>query len=62
MGLVSLAEGVEARVAYLLYPGAYLLGGEGMGAAEEVLVLAGAVDEDGEAVEAKAFVVVADAS
>ena len=51
MGLVGLAEGVEAGIGNLLHPRANLFGAEGMALAEQVLVLAGAVDEGGLAVE-----------
>ncbi len=56
VGLVSLAEGVEAGVAYLLDARTNLFGREGMALAQQVFVLAGAVDEDRRAVEVEAMV------
>ena len=56
MGLVGLAESVEASVADLFYTGADLLWRKGMAGTKKMLVLAGAVDEDGLTVEVEAVV------
>ena len=56
MGLVSLAQGVESGIGDLLHARANLLGCEGVAGTQQVLILAGAVDEYGAAVEVEAVV------
>ena len=56
VGLVGLAEGIEARVGNLLHTRADLLRRESMAVTKEVLVFAGAIDEDGGAVETETVI------
>ena len=57
VGLVGLAEGIEAGISDLLHAGADLLWGKGVALAQQVLILAGAVDEHGLSVEVEAVVI-----
>ena len=56
MGFVCLAESIEPCLAHHLHPRGYLLVAEGMALPEEMLVIAGAVDKHGFAIEIEAAV------
>ena len=58
MGLVCVAEGVEACGHHLLHPRLYLLVAEGVALSEQVFILTHAVDELRFAVEIEALVAV----
>ena len=53
---MSLAEGIVAALTNHLYAGSYLLMTEGVACAKEMLIFAGAVDEDRLVVEAEVVV------
>ena len=56
MGLVSLAESIETRIADLFHSASYLFGRKCMAVTQDVLVFAGAIDKDGLVVEVEAVV------
>ena len=58
VGLMGIAEGIETEVFHQFDAGLDLLVAEGMALTEEVLILTGAVDEDGSAVEPEPLVAV----
>ena len=56
MGLVSLAEGIEACLPDHLHTGRYLLTGKGMALPQQMLILTGAIDERRPTVEVETVV------